>query len=55
MLTGRTPWRAKTENDLKRMLKSSSIKNLIPSKLSKLSEEFLLKTLAFEPDARMTG
>ncbi len=38
MLTGRTPWRAKTESDLKRMLKSSSIKNLLPAKISKISE-----------------
>lgn len=30
MLTGRTPWRAKTESDLKRMLKSNSIKTLLP-------------------------
>jgi hypothetical protein len=47
MLTGKTPWRAKTETDLKRMLKSNPIKGLLPTKISKLSEEFLLKTLAF--------
>lgn len=35
MLTGKTPWRAKTETDLKRQLKSTPIKNLLPSKIGK--------------------
>lgn len=49
MLTGRTPWRAKTEADLKKILKLNSIKSLLPLKISKISEEFLMKTLAFDP------
>jgi hypothetical protein len=47
MLTGKTPWRAKTESDLKRMLKSVSIKTILPQRVSKISEDFLVKTLAF--------
>ena len=49
MLTGRTPWRAKTEADLKKILKLNSIKSWLPLKISKISEEFLMKTLAFDP------
>lgn len=37
------------------MLKSNSIRGLLPSKLSKISEEFLLRTLAFEPENRMSA
>jgi len=55
MLTGRTPWRAKTESDLKKMLKTNSIRGLLPPKISKVSEEFLLKSLAFEPENRMSA
>jgi hypothetical protein len=35
MLTGNTPWRAKTEADLKRQIKAISIKSLIPPGVSK--------------------
>lgn len=45
MLTGKTPWRAKTESDLKRQIKTNPIKNIIPSNLSSISVEFLKKTL----------
>jgi serine/threonine protein kinase len=34
MLTGKTPWKAKTETDLKRLIKTISIKNLIPAGIS---------------------
>lgn len=37
MLTGRTPWKAKTEADLKRQIKAISIKNLIPAHISRTS------------------
>jgi serine/threonine protein kinase len=37
MLTGKTPWRAKTESDLKRQIKNNNIKTLIPSHLSPLT------------------
>jgi len=34
MLTGKTPWRAKTESDLKRQIKNNPIKNLLPTNIS---------------------
>ena len=37
MLTGKTPWRAKTYSDLKRQIKNNHIKTLIPSHLSLLT------------------
>jgi serine/threonine protein kinase len=45
MLTGKTPWRAKTESDLKRQIKNNPIKNLLPSNISALSCDFLKKAL----------
>lgn len=45
MLTGKTPWRAKTESDLKRQIKNNPIKNLLPNNISPLSVEFLKRTL----------
>lgn len=54
MLTGKTPWRAKTENDLKRQIKGISIKNLIPVHLSGLSTHFLIKALDVNVATRMT-
>lgn len=54
MLTGRTPWRAKTEGDLKRMLKHTAIRTLLPTNISKLSQDFLVRTLTFEPENRMS-
>jgi len=37
MLTGHTPWRAKTENDLKKQIKAVPIKSLLPVNISKKS------------------
>lgn len=37
------------------MLKSSSIRSLLPPKISKFSEDFLLKSLAFDPENRMSA
>jgi serine/threonine protein kinase len=37
MLTGKTPWRAKTESDLKRQIKNTHIKTLLPSSISVIS------------------
>ena len=54
MLTGKTPWRAKTESDLKRQLKSTPIKNILPSKIGKESSEFLIRTLTIDVENRMT-
>ena len=34
MLTGKTPWRAKTEKDLSKMLKSVPIQKLLPKNIS---------------------
>ena len=54
MLTGNTPWRAKTETDLKRQIKAISIKTLIPAGVSKASTDFLLRALQVNPNLRMT-
>lgn len=53
MLTGHTPWRAKTEADLKRQIKAISIKSLIPAHVSRNSSDFLLKALQVNPTLRM--
>lgn len=54
MLTGHTPWKAKTEADLKRQIKSISIKTLIPTNISRSSQEFLLKALQLNVSLRMS-
>jgi serine/threonine protein kinase len=54
MLTGKTPWRAKTESDLKRQLKSTPIKNILPSNIGKSSSDFLIKSLTLDAENRMT-
>jgi serine/threonine protein kinase len=54
MLTGHTPWKAKTESDLKRQIKAISIKSLIPGHLSRSSSDFLLKSLQLNQTLRMT-
>lgn len=54
MLTGNTPWRAKTETDLKRQIKAISIKSLIPAGVSKASTDFLIRALQVNPNLRMT-
>ena len=45
MLTGKTPWRAKTEKDLGKMLKTISIHKMLPKNISEQSTDFLIKTL----------
>ena len=54
MLTGHTPWRAKTEADLKRQIKAISIKSLIPANISRNSSDFLLKALQVNSSLRMS-
>ncbi len=54
MLTGKTPWRAKTESDLKRQIKNNPIKTLFPSNISALSAEFLKRSLELNPVLRMS-
>ena len=54
MLTGHTPWRAKTETDLKRQIKAISIKSILPIGISKLSTEFLMRSLQLNPTLRMS-
>lgn len=52
MLTGRTPWRAKTEKELARMLQSVPIAKVMPPSLSSASEQFLCCTLNADPQLR---
>lgn len=54
MLTGRTPWKAKTEIDLKRQIKAVSIKSLIPTNISRKSADFLTRTMQVNPTQRMS-
>jgi len=53
MLTGKTPWRAKTEKELGRLLESIPIKKLLPPSISQSSEHFLLKSLTVNINDRM--
>ena len=55
MLTGHTPWKAKTEADLKRQIKAISIKSLIPSHSSRNASDFLLKALQVNSNLRMSA
>jgi serine/threonine protein kinase len=54
MLTGKTPWKAKTEADLKRQIKAIPIKNLIPTFVSNKSTDFLIRTLQVNQSLRMS-
>jgi hypothetical protein len=54
MLTGKTPWRAKTEKELAKQLSSIPIKNLLPPSISQSSETFLLRTLTVDINTRMS-
>lgn len=48
MLTGKTPWRAKTEKELAKLLISVPIKKLLPPSITHSSETFLVRTLAVD-------
>lgn len=54
MLTGKTPWRAKTEKELARLLTSVPIRKLLPPSISHASEIFLVRTLAVDINERMS-
>jgi len=54
MLTGRTPWKAKTEVDLKRQIRAVSIKSLIPTHISRKAAEFLARTMQVNPTQRLS-
>jgi serine/threonine protein kinase len=54
MITGHTPWKAKTEADLKRQIKAISIKSLLPTTISRSSADFLMKALQLNPTLRMS-
>jgi serine/threonine protein kinase len=54
LLTGRTPWKAKTEKELGRQLLSVPIHKLMPPNISPTSIEFLEKTLSVGYEQRMT-
>lgn len=53
MLTGNTPWRAKTEADLKRQIKAVPIKSILPVGVSKIGAAFLTRALQLNPASRM--
>ena len=53
MLTGKTPWKAKTEKELGRMLNSVPIRKLLPKNISQSSENFLIRSLEIDYQARM--
>lgn len=53
LLTGRTPWKAKTQKELGKQLLSVPINKLLPQNLSITSIEFLEKTLCVNYDHRM--
>jgi serine/threonine protein kinase len=53
LLTGKTPWRAKTEKELAKQLISIPIKKLMPPSISQSSENFLLRTLNIDINERM--
>jgi serine/threonine protein kinase len=54
MLTGKTPWRAKTEKELAKQLTAIPIKKLLPPSISQSSEMFLLRSLTCDINERMT-
>lgn len=54
MLTGKTPWRAKTEKELGRQLMSIPISQLIPKNICPSSKQFLLRTLTPGISERMS-
>jgi len=54
MLTGKTPWRAKTEKDLAKQLISIPIKNIMPPSISHSSENFLMRALTVDINTRMS-
>lgn len=54
MLTGKTPWRAKTEKELAKLMLSVPIKKLLPPSISQSSENFLLRTLTLDINERMS-
>ena len=53
MLTGKTPWKAKTEKELGRMLNSVPIKKLLPKNISQSSADFLIRSLEIDYQTRM--
>lgn len=53
MLTGTTPWTGRTETELKAKMKTISIKNILPSTISKSSAAFLKRALETDPKKRM--
>ena len=45
LLTGRTPWKAKTEKELGKQLTAIPISKLLPKNISQVSAQFLERTL----------
>jgi serine/threonine protein kinase len=54
LLTGKTPWRAKTEKELARLLSSVPIKKLLPPSINHSSEVFLKRSLTIDVNERMS-
>ena len=53
LLTGRTPWKARTEKELTKELENFDLNSIIPSNISKRSREFLEKVLVKDVEKRM--
>lgn len=53
MLAGVTPWSGKTEAELKAKIKTTSIRNILPTSISKASRSFLRKALEVDVNKRM--
>jgi hypothetical protein len=45
MLTGKTPWRGATENELIRLLNIKDIKTIVEGRFTSLTRTFLIETL----------
>lgn len=54
MLTGKTPWKAKTEKELVLELRNFKVEDILPKKASEKSKDFLRRVLVLEPEKRMS-
>jgi serine/threonine protein kinase len=54
MLVGKTPWRSKTEKELKHELAIFKIEDILPQNISPRSREFLIRTMRKDVDKRMS-
>ncbi len=54
MLTGKTPWRSKTEKELLLELCNFKVDDILPKKASEKSKDFLRRVLVLQPEKRMS-